>query len=316
MAVSSQSVQEALNLQEGSSATTYPTIQIKTINYGSLAAVKQNNIIINFSYLPESISMGVSAQYNATPFTFSAAKWLIYDHSDIEDISLTVKVVAGLNNAVYSMGANITGGSFSPVVAKKRVDLITLAKFLYAFCLPGDNQYPSTPPAASQLIVGNFCNVAGAFKSMHITFNGPYDYDSSPTDMTVDMSFIASEFYNSSQPGTSIGTAGADYAGKPDSIAQETGAQGQFSPSKTMSAYTEISDVYPWAIVVGSNIAPVTIATQQTIDGKWSAAEAAEQRARDYIQGGGDFTQNIPTPPGHRDLGNVGTLPPRLRYRK
>jgi hypothetical protein len=180
---------------------TYPQIWIAT----ALPSATQNAVTLQFDYLPESVSFGVSATFDQAPIQFTSARWLTYNHSDIEEVSLTVKVVAGCNNCLTYFGGNTKGSQYGVrggLAASKYVrnSLVTLAQILYSLPLPATNDLPGKgmPPPTCRLKVGGMFSGIGAFTRCSIQFNGPYDYDGSPTDMDVSLGFLPSEFYDSS----------------------------------------------------------------------------------------------------------------------
>jgi hypothetical protein len=225
---------------------THPTIFIAT----SLASAMLNGINIKFDYLPESLSFGVSATFQQNEVPFTSARWITYDHSDIEEVSLTIKVVAGCNNCITRFSGNtnlskyLTRGSL--VSAKyERVSLITLAQMLYSLPLPGSNPdvnfANALPPPTCRLTVARMFSGPGAFTGCSIQFNGPYDYDGSPTDMDVSLRFLPSEFY--------------------DSTSWQTGqAPTHLTPVSTPSGATQLTYNYPYALTFGD--------TQLGIQGK------------------------------------------------
>src|SRR6202008_4573358 len=131
-------------------ASTLPVILIST-SFATSNAVK-----LEFEYLPEEASFGVNAQLDDTPVSFTSARRLTYSYSEIEEVSLSVKVIAGCNNAVTYFGGNLTVGTgalsnLGGFVATKhqRVALITIAQLLYSLPLPSDNSGTGaggTPP--------------------------------------------------------------------------------------------------------------------------------------------------------------------------
>jgi hypothetical protein len=216
---------------------TYPTIYIAT----SLVSAMQNGISLKFDYLPESLSFGVSANFNQNEVPWTSARWITYDHSDIEEVGLTIKVVAGCNNCITYFSGNtklskyLTRGN---LVSSKyeRVSLITLAQILYSLPLPGSNPDANfanaLPPPTCRLTVARMFSGPGAFTGCSIQFNGPYDYDGSPTDMDVSLRFLPSEFY--------------------DSSTWQTGqAQEHLTPVSTPSGATQLTANYPYALTFG-----------------------------------------------------------------
>ena len=181
---------------------TLPSIYIATT-----LGTTQNTVALSFDYMPENVTFGVSATFNQAPISYTSARWLTFNHSDIEEVSLTVKVVAGCNNCITRFSVNTTNSQFLSngglVAGKfKRNTLIVLAQLLYSLPLPSNNQFAlnveeSKPPPTSRLIVGKMFSGVGAFTRCSIVFNGPYDYDGSPTDMDVSLGFLPSEFYDS-----------------------------------------------------------------------------------------------------------------------
>ena len=233
-------------LEELIKEPTYPTIYIAT----SLTSAMQNGVSIKFDYLPESLSFGVSATFQQQEVPWTSARWITYDHSDIEEVSLTIKVVAGCNNCITRFSGNtnlskyLTRGSL--VSAKyERVSLITLAQMLYSLPLPGSNPdvnfANALPPPTCRLTVARMFSGPGAFTGCSIQFNGPYDYDGSPTDMDVSLRFLPSEFY--------------------DSTSWQTGqAPTHLTPVSTPSGATQLTYNYPYALTFGD--------TQLGIQGK------------------------------------------------
>jgi hypothetical protein len=241
-------------LEELIKEPTYPTIYIAT----SLTSAMQNGVSIKFDYLPESLSFGVSATFQQQEVPWTSARWITYDHSDIEEVSLTIKVVAGCNNCITFFSGNtklskyLTRGNL--VSAKyERVSLITLAQILYSLPLPGSNPDANfgnaLPPPTCRLTVARMFSGPGAFTGCSIQFNGPYDYDGSPTDMDVSLRFLPSEFY--------------------DSSTWQTGqAQTHLTPVATPSGATQLSALYPYALTFGN--------TQLGLQGKSEPGEAPE----------------------------------------
>lgn len=184
----------------GSDESTSAIIFIAT----ALPSATQNALTFQFEYLPEDVSFGVSANFEQAPIQYTSARWLSYDHTDIEEVSLNVKVVAGCNNCITLFKGN-TGSTFlnsgSLTTAKyERNSLIAIAQLLYSLPLPATNDLPGKgmPPPTCRLKVGKMFSGVGAFTRCSIKFNGPYDYDGSPTDMEVSLGFLPSEFYDSS----------------------------------------------------------------------------------------------------------------------
>jgi hypothetical protein len=170
-----------------------------------------NAVTIQFDYMPEDITFGVTANFLPHQITFTSARWLQYQNTDIDEVSLTVKVVSGCNNAITYYAGNTAGSGFlarSPlrVGLYQRNNLINLAKALYLLPLPGSNDWidgKGSPPPTCRLNVGKMFSGIGAFSRCSIKFNGPYDFDGSPTDMDVTLGFLPSEYYASSSfPGS------------------------------------------------------------------------------------------------------------------
>ena len=182
---------------------TDPTIWIAT----ALPATSFTGVIIQFEYMPDSVSFGISADFTPQAIKFTSARWLVYDHSDIEEVSLTIKVVAGCNNCITRFGGSIKSSNYlnaGPLVTGRyqRNTLITIAKALYSLPLPSNNNFyksdnSAMPPPTCRLIVGKMFSGIGAFTRCQIQFNGPWDWDGSPTDMDVTLGFLPSEFYDS-----------------------------------------------------------------------------------------------------------------------
>jgi hypothetical protein len=227
-------------------AETYPTIRISTVSANAFAD-DTVAVTVEFEYLPESLSFGVTANYEKHPLPLTSAQWVMYSYTTIDDISLSVKVVAGCNNAIvnYSSTEDMSWGLFASLKATKTVrnNLITLAKLLYALTLPPTNDpgAGSVPPNCN-LTIGPYCRVMGYFGSVNIKFSGPYDWDGSPTEMDVDLNFTPTEFTALNDP------------------KQATGADGAaINPSvlQTMSGISEIKPINnPYAIWVGQNTNP------------------------------------------------------------
>jgi hypothetical protein len=191
-----------LNVQLGTPVTpeeTAPQIWIAT----ALPSATNNAVIIQFDYLPESVSFGVSAIFTPTPIPFTSGRWLSYENSEIDEVNLTVKVVAGCNNCITYFGGKTAGSNYqvpSGLTAGKfvRNTLIVIARALYSLPLPGNNLgVNGNPVPTCRLKVGKMFSGVGAFSSCSIQFNGPYDFDGSPTDMDVSLRFTPSEFYDS-----------------------------------------------------------------------------------------------------------------------
>jgi hypothetical protein len=251
-------------LTDLSDGSTLPFIYIKTTLAGDV-----NSVSLQFEYLPESVSFGVSALFQAEPIAFTSARWLSYQHSDIEEVSLAFKVVAGCNNCITRAGANTSGSNYINFSVKTatfvRNSLIDIAKLLYSLPLPGTNEYGTgaggnsgvggLPPPTVRLIVGKMFSGIGAMTGCSIQFNGPYDFDGSPTDMDVSLRFLPSEFYNGSTMDTGI-------MGLPISSQQPaqpgTGDIGKnpLVPVSTPTGETEVTGMYPYALAFGeTNIA-------------------------------------------------------------
>src|ERR1700746_1167345 len=151
--------------------STTPFIYIKTTLAGDV-----NSVSLQFEYLPESVTFGVSAVFDPQPIAFTSARWLSYQHSDIEEVSLAFKVVAGCNNCITRAGANTSGSSYLNFSVKTatfvRNSLIDIAKLLYSFPLPGTNEFGAgpadgggaggLPPPTVRLIVGKMFSGIGA----------------------------------------------------------------------------------------------------------------------------------------------------------
>ena len=191
------------------STETTATISISTSNLSTTAQI--NAVSIQFDYMPEDVSFGVSATFIPHQITFTSARWLQYQYTDIDEVSLTVKVVAGCNNCITLYGGNTAVSGFLNtgglrVGRYERNNLINLAKALYSLPLPGSNDFvdgKGSPPPTCRLIVGKMFSGVGAFTRCSIKFNGPYDFDGSPTDMEVSLGFLPSEYYDSSSfPGS------------------------------------------------------------------------------------------------------------------
>lgn len=88
---------------------------------------------------------------------------------------------------------------------------------------------------------------------MSITYNGPWDYDGSPTDMTVEMGFMPSEFYDSTS--NKIGLAGAskgtNTAAAGGTFASSDSGQASLMPKTTVDGATEVTGNNPYALWVG-----------------------------------------------------------------
>jgi hypothetical protein len=224
--------------------TAYPTITISTT-----MASAGNYCSISFEYLPESISIGTTAVFTDTPVPFSAVRILTYDHSEIDEISLTVRVVAGCNNAITRLSGG--GGSTDPsvpsgLVAAKtyRNDLITVARLLYSITLPAQAAANSQPPPTCQLTIGTVFSGVGAFTGMKITHNGPWDVDGSPTDMDVAFTFKPSNVYNSNN------AAGAGVG---------SGDAGVYSNAPCGANEVSGDNVAPYALTVAGNYQSTTV---------------------------------------------------------
>lgn len=202
---------------------TFPTITITSVNaVGGLSGspnrgTGRSNLSLQFQYLPESVSFGVSAALEAHPIPMTAAQFLQYSNSKIDDISVNIKVAAGCQGALVTYSSNTSTSGFSALsggtTIRTRADLMSIAKFMYSLPLPGSasSGYPTLndqtgtssttgatngyPPGVFNLIIGPYCGCTGAFSAVNITFNGPYDYDGSPTDMDISFTFMPSEFW-------------------------------------------------------------------------------------------------------------------------
>jgi hypothetical protein len=219
---------------------TYPTISIRT------SFAQANAVAVTFEYMPESVSFGVSAEFDEQAIAFTSARWLTYNHSNIEEVSLNVRVVAGCNNCITMVGGNVNNKSlnlnytlFGGLVTGKyeRNSLITIAQLLYALPLPATNSKEvqgetSSPPPTCRLIVGKMFSGVGVFTGCSIQFNGPYDFDGSPTDMDVSLRFMPSEFYDSET-----------FTGLPSG--------GVLIPRSTPTGESEVTGGYPYALTFG-----------------------------------------------------------------
>lgn len=220
-------------------AATYPTIRISTASTGDTASAGNSNAVsIEFEYLPESVSFSVTAQYEKHALPLTSARWVLYSYTDIDDINVSVKVVAGCNNAIvnYSSYQGTLWSLFAATKAAKTIrnDLITIAKFLYSLALPPTNDpgAGSIPPSCN-LTIGPYCSVMGYVQSVNIKYSGPYDYDGSPTEMDVDLNFTPTEFTALNDP--------------------NQGASFNLTSMQTMAGVPEVSGTVPYAIWVGQN---------------------------------------------------------------
>jgi len=260
------------------SQPTTPTIFIAT----SYTANTFNGVSIQFDYLPESLSFGISAVFNPQPIPFTSGRWMTYDHSDVEEVSLTIKVVAGCNNCITYFNGNTTGSKYQQrggLTSGKyeRVSLIALAKMLYSLPLPGGNPNENwSPPPTCRLTVASMFSGPGAFSGCSINFNGPYDYDGSPTDMDVSLRFMPSEFYNSS-------------------VGQTGGVTSDMTPTASPTGSSQLTGNYPYAITFGDSKSAEGQATagpetehqkQEKIDAenKARALRVAQEQAAQYAQ--------------------------------
>jgi hypothetical protein len=225
---------------------TYPTIRISTVQNTGTAANK-NSVSLEFEYLPESMSFSVSANFEKHPLPLTSARFVIYNYTDIDDIQLSVKVVAGCNNAIvnYSAASGKTWALFGTTQAAKKTrnDLITIAQYLYALALPPSNNPGggSIPPTCN-LTIGPYCRVMGYVQSVGIKYSGPYDWDGSPTEMDVDLNFCPTEFTAFNDPGQVPGGTTT-----PNMQALQT-----MDGNREVSSTVESGDV-PYAIWVGQN---------------------------------------------------------------
>lgn len=178
---------------------------------------------IRFEYLPESVTLSTSATFEDHNLQFTSARFPFYQYSSVDEVSITVRVVAALANASFGVedsgGTNSASGT-AQVRNTRRADLISLARALYALTLPSDNTMQGQPPAQCNVFVGSIMAMSGVFKSMSITFNGPWDEVGAPTDMDVNFTFLPSEFY--------------------DSTKNMTGAPDNLTPVGSPTAYTQI----------------------------------------------------------------------------
>jgi hypothetical protein len=200
---------------------THPQIWIAT----ALPSAQVNAATIQFDYMPESVSFGVSAAFTDTPIPMTSGRWLSWQNSSIDEVSVTVKVVVGCNNCITYYGGNTPGSDYSystkgVLVTGKyaRNSLIKIAQLLYSLPLPGSNGTSpdangqgmalASPPPTCRFKVGKMFSGVGAFTGVSIAFNGPYDYDGSPTDMEVSFRFNPSEFYDSTLLQTALANPG------------------------------------------------------------------------------------------------------------
>lgn len=239
---------------------TSPTIWITTTQSSSTV----NGVTLEFDYLPESVTFGVTADFEQHPVTFTSARFLQYQESNIEEVSLTVKVVAGCNNCITYFQGKTMGSNYlnwGNLVSSKfeRVSLINLAKLLYALPLPANNYSEDlpNPPPTCRLTVARMFTAPGAFTACSITFNGPYDYDGSPTDMDVSLRFLPSEFYNSDIPGPGV-----------------TGDISGYNVQSSPTGESQITGGYPYALTFGD-----TPTTSQLEQEKQAAQEIAKTQA-------------------------------------
>jgi hypothetical protein len=204
-------------------------------------ATAASKVALRFEYLPESVRFGTSAVFQKTPIQETSAAWLVYANSDINDVSLEVQVVAGLNNAICMSAASvapergISGLGGLTRGRSVRATLIRIAQFLYSLPLPQKNAMTGMgkPPPTCRLTIGKYFSGVGAFSSMNITFNGPHDYDGSPTDMMVNMTFMPSEYYDA----TDFTSSKASYVGQ--------------APQYTPDGEMEVSNGLPYALYLG-----------------------------------------------------------------
>ncbi len=185
--------------------STSPTISISTVGafggeLSTLAGTKQQsgkgNFSLTFEYLPESLTFSTSNDLKAIPLAMTNSQLLVATHGRIDDIQVSVKVVAGCNGAICSFAKNTVKSNYTVIqatakVAETRADLVTIAKMMYSLTL-----FSSTgkPPPYCNLVIGPFCGCTGAFSAVSINYNGPYDLDGCPTDMEISFTFMPSEY--------------------------------------------------------------------------------------------------------------------------
>jgi hypothetical protein len=222
--------------------TTVPQISIYTLNPGP------NACSITFDYLPESVNFSVTANYTDQPFPFTAIRMMIYSHTVIDAVNLTIKVVAGCNNAITFLSQTNGGSDPGQAVTYTRNSLIKIAQYLSSLALPLTNSVGGAntkPPPSCRLTVGPFFSCVGGFTNIGIKYNGPYDFDGSPTDMEVTIGFLASQMYNSDSNLTGMDVT-------PEKEAAAAGAL-----SQTMSGSTELTGQSPYVVWVSqSNTTP------------------------------------------------------------
>lgn len=136
---------------------TYPTIVITTVKKEDSA----NACSIIFEYLPDSLSFATTANFTPTPIPFTSARMLFYVNSDLNEVSLSVRVVAGCNNAITMISSNTSTSGFTArggAVATKTVrnGIMKVAKLLYSLTLPATNDLNGNPPPTCNLTVGPF----------------------------------------------------------------------------------------------------------------------------------------------------------------
>ena len=258
-------------------ADTYPQISIYTLNPGD------NACSMIFDYLPESVSFSVTANYDDTPLPMTAIRILVYKHTVIDDVNLTFTVVAGCSSAITYLAKN-EGGKGTAAVTSTRNSLIKIAKYLSSLALPLQNLgsgQGSKPPPSCRLTVGPFFSCVGGFTNISIKYEGPYDFDGSPTNMEVTVGFKASQMYDSNSNAGGVNTA--------DLTTQAVGADG----SPTMAGATELLDdtSHPYVVWVSP-----TAAIPPNID------------STSYNPTGANTAQNAVNSL-HGSAGNTGTAP-------
>jgi hypothetical protein len=124
-----------------------------------------------------------------------------YDHSELPDISFSLRIVAGIDNASVT---NYYSGSSR--VINENISMATLVQELYQCVLPQDSTYSTgAPPPKSVLSVGSMFCSAGVFDSIDPEYFGPYDQYGNPQEVEIQFNFIPTQFYDPSASGNRVG---------------------------------------------------------------------------------------------------------------
>lgn len=143
-------------------------------------------------FMPDVFRMTTKSLFDQTILPLTSSQLLTYRSSPPQNISFTVKLVAGIDKI-----KSVATPNPQSLKESRYGDLLDLCKQLHGLSLPEDPSFSEgSPPPKIVLTIGALLKASGAFESVEVAYTGPYDEFGMSQEAEVTFTFLPSQFYD------------------------------------------------------------------------------------------------------------------------